>query len=1124
MDMTMEKQQFMLTIINNLNMQLSEKQIAGNNQWADLCKAYFIEAMWYHNGYTPTLDEYLENACVTVSGICELTTTYCLSDDLTFEAIKSLELYPPIVRYSLIHACFFNFIMIWEHARDPKRRCFKINSMLCEREKNVSETTGRYYIRCLIRNYWKKLNKEHIISSKYVEYFRKVLVDISRTAQCFYQYGDGYGELDDCAASSSSARRTANFKPTIWDDDYIQSLPIYFKKFHFPNSLVVTVPKRSDRASHPPPGYLVVYETHLRAGLRFPPPPELIDIVARSGVSIAQFSYRAMSVTIGLIGLFRDRGVVLTPECLSRMGRFISDAQGRVTFRSKWLDIHTRDPLKSWASAFFFVKNDWGLIERWGKLTDLPAPLHIGEEDIMRILKVPDIEHLVYEVRYLGRYIEEELLFKVGLSIHAGRSEARMLKKSAKAPEPPVPAPALAPKVAPKRPVGGSDPQSLKKKKTEGVATSTDKAPSSSSPARLHIPEDVLNHQCIGRRRADDLLLRRKDLEAELTHSLNEWNSEFVKVKYLQGEYKRKTKQTVLSSSPSPSSPVFQQITVKFQPKSCLPTATTISSSPTRRTANFKPTIWDDSYIQSLPIDFTEEKYIHQRNKLIEKVRSFIGHQHGLIEQLEFVDALCQLGLDYHFHSEIKNLLCFIISSMEDKNNSIEEINLNGSALLFRLLREHGINNTSILSVNALISCFKKERENFNQNHEHNIKGMLSLYEASYLAVEGEEELEEAGKLAMEHVKCIDKSLFTQQFIEEIDHALELPLHWRMSRLHTRWFIDAYGRRENFNPKLLELAKLDFNMVQSIYKAELQELSMWWRNLGLVCEELDFFRDRLVENYLWSLGITFQPNFGRTRKAITKIISLATTVDDIYDIYGTLDELKLFTNSIEEWKIDASQQLPDYMKICLITIFNTMNDIATSFAMEKALDILPCLKRAWVDLCKSQLLEAKWYHNGYTPTLDEYLENAWVSISGNCELTATYCLSDDLTIESLNSLEFYHPIIRYSSIIFRLYDDLQTSTAEIIRGDVPKSIQCYMKEKNVSESVARDYIKCLTRVYWKKLNQECTTFSKLLEPFRKALVGLPRTAQCFYQHRDGYTESNHETKDQINYIRIFIQL
>ncbi|KAL0923347.1 hypothetical protein M5K25_007401 [Dendrobium thyrsiflorum] len=237
----------------------------------------------------------------------------------------------------------------------------------------------------------------------------------------------------DHAAENSGARRP--HKGVTLDDgaSFVtsDSVTVFHKKFHFPNDLVATVPKRSDRACLPPPGYIVVYETHLRAGLRFLPPPELIHIAARCGVSLAQLSYRATSVTIGLIAFFRDRGVVLTPECLSRMRRFISDGQGRVTFRSKWLDIRTRDPLKSWSSAFFFVKNDWGLIEKWGKLNDLLVPLHIKEEDIMRILKVPDIEHLLYE------------------------------------------------------------------------------------------------------------LLRRKDLEAELTHSLNEWSNEFVKIKYLQGEYKQ---------------------------------------------------------------------------------------------------------------------------------------------------------------------------------------------------------------------------------------------------------------------------------------------------------------------------------------------------------------------------------------------------------------------------------------------------------------------------------------------------------------------------------------------------------------------------------------------------------
>ncbi|KAH0450840.1 hypothetical protein IEQ34_021532 [Dendrobium chrysotoxum] len=45
-------------------------------------------------------------------------------------------------------------------------------------------------------------------------------------------------------------------------------------------------------------------------------------------------------------------------------------------------------------------------------MNDLPAPLHVGEGDIMRILKVPDIEHFLFKVRHISRYIEEEFLFK----------------------------------------------------------------------------------------------------------------------------------------------------------------------------------------------------------------------------------------------------------------------------------------------------------------------------------------------------------------------------------------------------------------------------------------------------------------------------------------------------------------------------------------------------------------------------------------------------------------------------------------------------------------------------------------------------------------------------------------
>ncbi|KAH0450165.1 hypothetical protein IEQ34_020857 [Dendrobium chrysotoxum] len=205
-----------------------------------------------------------------------------------------------------------------------------------------------------------------------------------------------------------------------------------------------------------------------------------------------------MSIVMGLIVLFRDRGVVLSSECLSRMGRLFSDAQGRISFRSKWLDIRTRDPSKGWVSNFFYVQNDWGLQEKWGKLKELPVPLHIGAEDLLRILKLPDLDALHYEVRYLSRYVDEEYLFKVGLSTQAGRSHAQMLKKSARVPE------VVPQKNHSKRPGSEEGLQASRKKRADEVLTVVSKGPRA-SPSKSYIPEDVLNHQCIGRRRAEEL-------------------------------------------------------------------------------------------------------------------------------------------------------------------------------------------------------------------------------------------------------------------------------------------------------------------------------------------------------------------------------------------------------------------------------------------------------------------------------------------------------------------------------------------------------------------------------------------------------------------------------------------
>ena len=62
---------------------------------------------------------------------------------------------------------------------------------------------------------------------------------------------------------------------------------------------------------------------------------------------------------------------------------------------------------------------------------------------------------------------------------------------------------------------------------------------------------------------------------------------------------------------------------------------------------------------------------------------------------------------------------------------------------------------------------------------------------------------------------------------------------------------------------------------------------------------MSFARDRLVENFVWTVGTNFKPDFQYLRKVMTKVNSLITIIDDVYDVYGTLEELELFTEAVD---------------------------------------------------------------------------------------------------------------------------------------------------------------------------------------------------------------------------------
>ncbi|KAL4357324.1 hypothetical protein HN51_028631 [Arachis hypogaea] len=83
-------------------------------------------------------------------------------------------------------------------------------------------------------------------------------------------------------------------------------------------------------------------------------------------------------------------------------------------------------------------------------------------------------------------------------------------------------------------------------------------------------------------------------------------------------------------------------------------------------------------------------------------------------------------------------------------------------------------------------------------------------------------------------------------------------------------------------------------MVQSLYQQELQQMT----RLDLLTSTCGGGTWGWLASLAFS-GIVSHPKFSYCRKELTKVADLITILDDVYDVYGTLDELELFTDAIE---------------------------------------------------------------------------------------------------------------------------------------------------------------------------------------------------------------------------------
>ncbi|CAL5331981.1 unnamed protein product [Camellia sinensis] len=376
------------------------------------------------------------------------------------------------------------------------------------------------------------------------------------------------------------------------------------------------------------------------------------------------------------------------------------------------------------------------------------------------------------------------------------------------------------------------------------------------------------------------------------------------------------------------------------------------------------------------------DEILAKQEQQLEEVRTVLRNVEGREEEdslkgLVMIDALQRLGIDYHFREDIEAVLHSQYMNSSSHSFTDQHDDLYEVSTRFRLLRQQGYNVPTVCYVT--VACggrsggtngdvfhkFKDKDGRFKTELSEDIRGLMGLYEASQLSIEGEDILDQAADFS------------AQQLNGCFQYARNQPLKW----------------------------------------------------------------------YLWPMATLTDPSLSEQRVELTKRISLVYIIDDIFDVYDTLEELILFTEAVNRWELAAVNELPSYMKLCLKVLLDNTNEVAYGVHKKYGWDPIDSLRRTWAILCNAFLEEAKWFASGQLPKAEEYLKNGIVSSGVPAVLVHMFfLLGHGMNKESVNFMIDNPDIITSTATILRLRDDLGSAKDENQDGHDGSYVDCYMKE------------------------------------------------------------------------------
>ncbi|KAM0838346.1 hypothetical protein ACQ4PT_061035 [Festuca glaucescens] len=531
--------------------------------------------------------------------------------------------------------------------------------------------------------------------------------------------------------------------------------------------------------------------------------------------------------------------------------------------------------------------------------------------------------------------------------------------------------------------------------------------------------------------------------------------------------------------------------------------------------AAFAPSEWGDYFITyDPPLAQRSEEWMREKaEELKQRVQKMFVFEDGSVAgAVALVDTLERLGLEGHFREEIAAAITRIQLAGQESTGFVggsDAHDLGVTATRFRLLRQHGLWVST-----DVFDRFRDGDGNFSASLSSNTDDpriLLSLYNAAHMAVPGDVDavLDNARFFARRCLEAMAKGELLSPAAEQVARALDHPLPRFTGLLETMRYVAEYAQEVTHDGTILELARLNSNLMRCLHLRELTALSIWWRDLYDTVN-LRYARDRMVEIYFWSCGMIPEEELSRARLMFAKTFGLVSILDDTYDVHATAEECLSLTQAMQRWDESAVPVLPEYLRILYIKTLSTFKEFEDLLEPHEKYR-MSYAKKAYQLQAEYYMQEAQWSSDKYRPSFKEHEELCGKS----CDLimlnlVALMGYGASATKELFEWAFAIPDVVRAGTQIGRFLNDISSYKLGKNKKDLPSGVECYMMEKCVTGEEAVAAIATMIEERWRTMNKACMEMDRALLPVAQLVANIARSNEVIYLcGRDGYTFGSH---------------